>query len=92
MTGSVVHQLEGADGAFRAVVLESEADRANPPCAAVYGEPSDGCPVRVHSRCLYGEVFESTDCHCQGKSPWAFRNHMPALENHIAPEGSAAMS
>jgi len=78
VTGSVVHQLEGADGAFRAVVLEAEADRANPPCAAVYGDPVDGCPVRVHSRCLYGEVFESTDCDCL----WQLRESRRIIREH----------
>jgi GTP cyclohydrolase II len=65
VTGSVAHELEGAAGGFRAVVLEDGHERMNPPCAAVYGEPADGCPVRVHSRCLYGEVFESTNCDCR---------------------------
>ena len=50
--------------------------------------PDRSKAIRPHR----SDVFESTDCHCQGKSPWAFRNHMPALENHIAPEVSAAMS
>jgi len=72
VTGSVVHELEGADEAFRAVVLDDGVGRMNPPCAAVYGDPADGCPVRVHSRCLYGEVFESTNCDCR----WQLRESL----------------
>jgi 3,4-dihydroxy 2-butanone 4-phosphate synthase/GTP cyclohydrolase II len=37
----------------------------NQPCAAVFGEPTDGCLVRIHSRCVYGEIFESVDCDCR---------------------------
>jgi GTP cyclohydrolase II len=37
----------------------------NRPCAAVFGEPTDGCLVRIHSRCVYGEIFESVDCDCR---------------------------
>ncbi|TDV40379.1 3,4-dihydroxy 2-butanone 4-phosphate synthase/GTP cyclohydrolase II [Actinophytocola oryzae] len=37
----------------------------NRPCAAVFGEPTNGCLVRIHSRCVYGEIFESVDCDCR---------------------------
>lgn len=30
----------------------------------VFGRPADGCLVRVHSRCLYGEALDSQDCDC----------------------------
>lgn len=30
----------------------------------VFGRPADGCLVRIHSRCLYGEALESQDCDC----------------------------
>ncbi|NEW37777.1 GTP cyclohydrolase II [Nocardia cyriacigeorgica] len=30
----------------------------------VFGEPGNGCLVRVHSRCLYGEALGSQDCDC----------------------------
>ncbi|WP_280400256.1 GTP cyclohydrolase II [Nocardia carnea] len=30
----------------------------------VFGEPADGCLVRIHSRCLYGEALGSQDCDC----------------------------
>lgn len=33
----------------------------------LFGEPRDGCLVRVHSRCLYGEGLGSDDCDCGGE-------------------------
>lgn len=30
----------------------------------VFGDIADGCLVRIHSRCLYGEVLGSDDCDC----------------------------
>ncbi|MGW5452389.1 GTP cyclohydrolase II [Nocardia sp. NPDC003979] len=30
----------------------------------VFGDPGDGCLVRLHSRCLYGESLGSDDCDC----------------------------
>ena len=32
--------------------------------AAVYGTAVDGCLVRIHSRCMYSEVFASRECDC----------------------------
>jgi 3,4-dihydroxy 2-butanone 4-phosphate synthase/GTP cyclohydrolase II len=32
--------------------------------AAVYGEVKDGSLVRIHSRCVYSEVFGSRECDC----------------------------
>lgn len=31
----------------------------------VFGAIADGCLVRVHSRCLYGEALDSQDCDCR---------------------------
>lgn len=60
------HELRHADGGFRVVVLGDVSDmHGNRPCAAVFGEPTDGCLVRIHSRCVYGEIFESVDCDCR---------------------------
>jgi GTP cyclohydrolase II len=60
------HELRHADGDFRVVVLGDVSDmHGNQPCAAVFGEPTDGCLVRIHSRCVYGEIFESVDCDCR---------------------------
>ncbi|MFJ4653550.1 GTP cyclohydrolase II [Nocardia sp. NPDC088792] len=30
----------------------------------VFGAPADGCLVRIHSRCLYGDTLQSDDCDC----------------------------
>ncbi|WP_280263120.1 GTP cyclohydrolase II [Nocardia wallacei] len=30
----------------------------------MFGEIADDCPVRIHSRCLYGDVLHSEDCDC----------------------------
>ncbi|WP_067687017.1 hypothetical protein [Nocardia jejuensis] len=30
----------------------------------VFGDLRDGCLVRIHSRCLYGDVLRSDDCDC----------------------------
>ena len=32
--------------------------------AAIYGEPRDGSLVRIHSKCMYSEVFLSSECDC----------------------------
>jgi GTP cyclohydrolase II len=32
--------------------------------AAVYGELQDNCLVRIHSKCMYSEVFASRECDC----------------------------
>jgi GTP cyclohydrolase II len=60
------HELRHANGDFRVVVLGGVSEtHGNRPCAAVFGEPVDGCLVRIHSRCVYGEIFESVDCDCR---------------------------
>nr|WP_225957294.1 GTP cyclohydrolase II RibA [Amycolatopsis lexingtonensis] len=70
--------MEGAEGAFRAIVLDGGPEWMNPPSAAVYGEPVDGCPVRIHSRCLYGEIFESTNCDCR----WQLQESLRIIRKH----------
>ncbi|WP_330180853.1 GTP cyclohydrolase II [Nocardia sp. NBC_01503] len=30
----------------------------------VFGDPDEGCLVRIHSRCLYGDALGSQDCDC----------------------------
>jgi GTP cyclohydrolase II len=66
-TGDVIeHSLTGRNGAFRVIVREDTSPaRSGPVCAAVFGEPADNCLVRIHSRCLYGEIFEAEDCDCR---------------------------
>jgi 3,4-dihydroxy 2-butanone 4-phosphate synthase/GTP cyclohydrolase II len=63
---TVGHRLARADGDFRVVVLDRGAE-PNPPCAAVWGNPTDNCLVRIQSRCLYGEIFGSTNCDCRAQ-------------------------
>ncbi|MEV0248698.1 GTP cyclohydrolase II [Nocardia sp. NPDC050712] len=43
-----VRELPGGDGGY----------------LLVFGEPSDGCLVRIHSRCLFGDALASDDCDC----------------------------
>jgi GTP cyclohydrolase II len=47
-----MHSAFGADSNF------------NSNAAAVYGKAVDGCLVRIHSRCVYSEVFASRECDC----------------------------
>lgn len=63
MTEVVEHALEAGHRNFRVLVLEG-TDEFNPASAAVFGDPADGCLVRIQSRCLYGEIFGSTNCDC----------------------------
>ncbi|HEX3784095.1 MAG TPA: GTP cyclohydrolase II [Pseudonocardiaceae bacterium] len=64
---SIRHALSRPDGAFEVVVLNKADDRMNPTCAAVFGQPTDDCLVRVHSRCTYGEIFGSDNCDCRAQ-------------------------
>ena len=32
--------------------------------AAIYGEPRNGSLVRIHSKCVYSEIFSSRECDC----------------------------
>jgi GTP cyclohydrolase II len=63
------HSLVIADDEVRVVVRQPRFRHGerNPACALVFGEPTDGCLVRVHSRCLYGDVFGSQECDCAGQ-------------------------
>ena len=58
-------QLPTAHGEFRAIAFESPLDRETH-VALVKGEIGDGenVVVRVHSRCLTGDVFHSLRCDC----------------------------
>jgi GTP cyclohydrolase II len=60
------HSLAIADDEVRVVVRQPtyRPGERSPACAIVFGEPRDGCLVRVHSRCLYGDVFGSQECDC----------------------------
>ncbi|EOD66263.1 GTP cyclohydrolase II RibA [Amycolatopsis vancoresmycina] len=81
MTEVVEHRLQDADGDFRIVVLDG-SELPTPACAAVFGDPQDGCLVRIQSRCLYGEIFGSVNCDCRyqlDKSIEAIKQHSGVL-------------
>lgn len=63
---TVGHRLARSDGEFRMFVLDRGVE-PNPPCAAVWGEPDNDCLVRIQSRCVYGEIFGSTNCDCRAQ-------------------------
>ena len=46
--------------------------------AAVYGSVKDGSLVRIHSRCMYSEVFASRECDCG----WQLRRSRQLLTVH----------
>ena len=69
-TEALVHRVASAalpteHGDFRVIAFESNIDRETH-VALVKGEISDGenVMVRVHSRCLTGDVFHSERCDC----------------------------
>ncbi|MFD6157183.1 GTP cyclohydrolase II [Nocardia sp. NPDC060256] len=45
----------------RVLELDDAGERGH---LLVFGDIADGCLVRIHSRCLYGEVLGSDDCDC----------------------------
>ncbi|MFI6169834.1 hypothetical protein ACIBCN_23850 [Nocardia sp. NPDC051052] len=45
----------------RVLELDDAGERGH---LLVFGDIADGCLVRIHSRCLYGEVLGSEDCDC----------------------------
>ncbi|HEY8527933.1 MAG TPA: GTP cyclohydrolase II [Acidimicrobiales bacterium] len=59
--------IDGAE--VRVVVRQPNYRRGEraPACALVFGEVADGALVRIHSRCLYGDVFGSQECDCAGQ-------------------------
>ena len=61
----VRHPLSRPDGDFEVLVLDNGDSRLNPACAAVFGKPVDDCLVRIHSRCLYGDIFGADTCDCR---------------------------
>src|ERR1700733_15433872 len=46
--------------------------------AAVYGKVQDGSLVRIHSKCMYSEVFASRECDCG----WQLRKSRQMLTLH----------
>lgn len=62
-TGDTGHRFTrgGRDIRVRVHEVAGGADDGH---VLVFGEPANGCLVRVHSRCLYGEALGSQDCDC----------------------------
>ncbi|WP_406277131.1 GTP cyclohydrolase II RibA [Nocardia sp. NBC_00881] len=52
---------KGHDLRVRVVELNEDNERGH---LLMFGAVTDGCLVRVHSRCLYGEALRSDDCDC----------------------------
>ncbi|WP_435593220.1 GTP cyclohydrolase II [Nocardia sp. bgisy118] len=53
---------KGRDTRVRVIELPDRGDGGGH--ILVFGDIVDGCLVRVHSRCLYGEALRSDDCDC----------------------------
>jgi len=65
MSNFIEHELRlsSTPQAVRSIVEDAED---HPACALVFGgRVVDGCLIRIHSRCLYGDVFHSSDCDCR---------------------------
>jgi len=63
MSRFITHELRLSASQTVKSLVEDVKDR--PACALVFGERLvAGCLVRIHSRCLYGDVFHSYDCDC----------------------------
>lgn len=57
------HRLlrKGHDLRVRVMELPAERDGGH---VLIFGEPTDDCLVRIHSRCLYGDALQTDDCDC----------------------------
>ena len=71
-------------GDFETILYRSAVDGERH-LALIYGEVAGkkDVLVRVHSRCVYGEVFSSLDCDCY--------RYVPAALNAIAKEGAGVL-
>lgn len=66
ITECVSHDIsvEGRPAAIRMISAFGSDPAHYSNAAAIYGEPRDGCLVRIHSKCMYSEVFSSRECDC----------------------------
>ncbi|MFX0577061.1 GTP cyclohydrolase II [Nocardia nepalensis] len=57
------HRLtrKGREMQVRVLRIPDDVDGGH---ALLIGEVSNGCLVRIHSRCLYGDALQSEDCDC----------------------------
>ncbi len=65
LSGNATHELSrnGQTLSLRVAEIGGTAGRGH---LLVFGDPNpdDSCLVRIHSRCLYGEMLRSDDCDC----------------------------
>ncbi|HEY2804990.1 MAG TPA: bifunctional 3,4-dihydroxy-2-butanone-4-phosphate synthase/GTP cyclohydrolase II [Gemmatimonadales bacterium] len=88
-TERLVHRVAEArlptpDGEWRIVGYQNDVDKAEH-VALVYGDPqsADAPLVRMHSKCLTGDVFHSARCDCG----WQLENAMAMIQS----EGTGAV-
>jgi len=74
-------RLPTEHGSFRVIGYENDVDTAEH-IALVYGDVAgkEGVLVRMHSKCLTGDVFDSQRCDCG----WQLRSAMRMVENEGA--------
>lgn len=61
--GKYIEHMVDLEGIGRPKIVQNP-DSDGKAVAVVFGEPYPGMPVRIHSRCFYGDVLNSTDCDC----------------------------
>jgi GTP cyclohydrolase II len=63
---SVTHDIsvDGRPAPVRMHTSFGEDSKFYSNAAVVYDEVRPGCLVRIHSRCMYSEVFDSRECDC----------------------------
>jgi GTP cyclohydrolase II len=78
--GSISHDIlvDGTVAPLRMHSLFGSDPKFYSNAAAVYGTVQPGCLVRVHSRCMYSEVFASRECDCG----WQLRRSRELLTRH----------
>jgi GTP cyclohydrolase II len=66
MIAAVSHDIsvDGRTAPVRMLSCFGADPKAYSNAAAIFGEVHDGSLVRIHSRCMYSEVFDSGECDC----------------------------
>lgn len=57
-------EIDGKSEPVRVIAAFGRDKCRDSNAAVVYGEPKNGCLVRIHSRCLYSEALASRECDC----------------------------
>ncbi|MFZ0081003.1 MAG: GTP cyclohydrolase II [Trebonia sp.] len=62
----VTHEIsvDGRSAPVRIHISFGDESKFYSSATVAYGEVRDGCLVRIHSRCMYSEVFGSRECDC----------------------------